>query len=216
MTDRSKFRRPEHNPILDWLAGKRPEDLAIIEHEGTRLYPDTLKRRTSSDPNELEIVEVLIRPPTSRDKAMARLDALQWALKLAREGGRKDLPPALTIQQAEAMLGATYFDELDTKCLVARCTHNPDPPHDQYLLPWILDTRHEHGSIMDLWDRISFWYDFTDVRVDELDDEQFLQVLAAIDTVRNVTPLLGFAGAARDGFVTTMARQLLSYRTPKS
>lgn len=210
------FTSPPVNPVLDWLKGKRLEDLEIVEHGGRRLYPDELKRRRKDDPTELEVVPVLIRPPTTQDKAMARLDALAWAHRLARENGRKDLPKGLTIKEAEAIFGAAYFDELDTKCIVARCVHNPEPPHDQYLLPWILDARHDHGSILDVWDRICFWHDFTDVRVQNFDADTFLEVIAALDRVGNVSPLVGFGGATRDAFVLTMARRLASSPTDKS
>ena len=203
------------SPVLDWLAGKRPEDLDILELEdGRRLYPDALKRRKKGS-DELEVVPVRIRPPSSRDKALARLDALSWARDLAAEV-RRDVPPDFTISQAEAIFGREYVDELDTKCIVARCTHDWDEPHDQYMLPRMLDEHYDHGSIYDLWDRICFWFERSDVRVDKLDREAMITVLAAIDRVRNVSPLVAIAGGARDSFIVSMASQLHNFLTDKS
>lgn len=211
------WQKPDRNPVDEWLAGKRPEDLDLVEVGGRRLYPDTLKRRSLDDPSVLEVVPVLIRAPSSEDKVLARLDALEWARNMAQGHGLAvDLPASLTIAQAEALLGQSYFDELDTKCLVARCTFSPSPPHDQYLLPQILDKRHDHASVLDLWDRITFWYDFGDVRARDLDDDAMIDILSAIDKVRNTTPLLAIAGSARDSLVVSMASQLVALRTAKS
>jgi len=208
----------ESNAIAEWFAGKRPEDLDIVEFGEQRLYPDSLKRRSTKDPDKLVEARVRIRPPTSRDKALARVDALVWAREIVAERVSRSaqLPDLFTIEQAESYLGRVYFDELDTKCIVARCTHEWEPPHDQYLLPEFLDKAHDSASIMDLWDRMNFWHSFCDVRVSNLSEEATLQVLAAIDRVRNVSPLVAIAGGARDNFIVSMAGQLLSLRTPKS
>lgn len=202
------------NAVADWFAGKDPAELEVLEYEigNQRLYPDSLKRRCRADRTKFEEVKVRIRVPTSRDKALAKLDALVWARELAGEvSGMRDLPPTFTIKDAEAYLGAFYFDELDTKCIVARCTHEWEAPHGQYMLPQMLDKHHEHASILDVWDRLLFWNEHQDVRHGELTEQQFIQVLAAIDRVRNVSPLAAIGGSARDSCIVSMAVQLRSF-----
>lgn len=193
-----------------------PEELDILELDsGQRLYPDSLKRRAKD--GSVEEVRVRIRAPASRDKALAKLDALIWARELAGETALSaSLPKALTLEQAEAYLGSVYVDELDTKCLVARCTHDWEAPHDQYMLPQYLDKQHDHASIVDLWERINFWHSYQDVRATELDEDKFLGVVTAIATRRNLSPLLVIAGSARDSCIVSMAERLQSFLTPSS
>jgi hypothetical protein len=200
----------ESNAIADWFAGKSEAELDVIEVGHRALYSDSVKKRDRKVPGKLQEVPVRLRVPNSRDKAMARLDALSWAKKLMSEAGYK-APERLTIEDAQAVLGAVYFDELDTKCLIARCTREHEPPHEQYMLYEMLDTLHEHASLMDLWDRLCFYQELEDVRVSELTEEQLLAVVAAIDGVRNLSPLVVIAGSARDSCIVTMACRLQSY-----
>jgi hypothetical protein len=193
-----------------WLSGKDPAELDILELNGRALYPESIKRRNKKHRDVIESVAVRLRVPSTIDKANARIDALAWAQKIAK------LPHRPTVPEAEATLGGAYFNELDDKCLLARCIFEHEPPHDPYLLAEFLDEVHEHASLLELWDRLSFWQSWEDVRVGELDEQKFLTIVAAIDRVRNLGPLVAIAGSARDSCVISMAVRLQSFLTPKS
>jgi len=198
--------------VLEWLGGKSPEELDVVEFEHRSLYPDTIKRRNPKDPSEILEKPIRLRVPNSRDRALARLDALQWAAELMKQQGHKP-PEALTIPNAEACFGRVYFDELDTKCLLARCILEHDAPHMQYLLPELLDKNHEHASLMELWDRLNFYVSLEQVQVQELTEERFLAIVAAIDRRRNLSPFVAIGGSARDSFIISMASRLQSFLT---
>jgi hypothetical protein len=200
----------------DWLEGKDPADLDVIELGGRRLYPDTIRRRgTKGDASKVVEVPVRLRVPSTADKALARLDALRWARELVAQQGTK-VAEQMTIAVAESLLGRTYFDELDTKCLLARCMFEADPPHDQYLLYGLLDSRHDHASLMEVWDRLNFYWDWEEPRTAEVDEGRFLAMVAAIDRVRNLSPLAGIAGSERVSFILSMASRLLPSPTGSS
>ena len=197
--------------LEEWLAGKRPEELDVIELQGRPLYLDAIKRR---DPKtrELKEVPVRVRVPNTLDKATSRLDALKWAQKIARE---KDMPPPLDLGAAERMFGSAYFDEMDSMALLARCTLDVEPPHAQFMLVELLVPNYERGSLLELWARLNLYLSWETLQVEDITEERFLKAVAAIDTVRNLSPLVGIVGAQQDSFIISMAVRLQSYLTPK-
>lgn len=200
--------------ITAFFRDKSPEELDIIEHGGQAYYSERLRRK-SPQKGQDEHVKLRVRAVGALDKARARLQALLWVHKLAVEEGYK-VPEVLTIEQAEAIYGASYFDWLDTICIIAQVAVEHDQPGEPfYAHAEYLARNYTDASLSALWDSICFYTNHEDVRADELDEEQFIATVLAIDKTRGVLPLLGLAGGCRDRFVTSMASRLASYLTPK-
>lgn len=199
----------DRDGVAEWFAGKAPEDLDIIEHEGRFAILETIHRRK---PNSTAIESTLVRVwiPNHLDKAKARVECLGWVQELCR------LPERPSWTEACEQLGEAYVDQLDTVCLLARCVRDHDAPEHQHLLYKDLDARYGRSALMDLWERLNH-HDFqADPRQHELTEDGFWAAVQAIDRVRNPSPLAAIDGAARDSLVTSMAVRLWSSRQSSS
>lgn len=197
--------------VAQWFEGKSLEDLQVLEHGGRFFYPETLKRRLVKE-GQHEEVAVRVRVPSTRDRAIARRDALQWAGELLG----KQAPKALTIDAIRDRLGAIYWEHVDNCCLLSHCIFEPDEPLRRYALPDILDAHHPPAALYDLLERLDWWAAQEDPRVGELEEEAVVEVAAAVARRGHTGPLLAIDGRARESCITTMARLLTSSRTSKS
>lgn len=194
------------NSVAEWFAGKSLADLEVIEHEGRRFYAESIKRR---DPKTGTVVEqpVLLRTPDTTTQALARQDALAWAQKLTKSKA------PLKISEAEAILGASIFEDMDTVCLLARCTFKREMPGAMYRLYEFFEEGHTKAAIYELFARLDFYMLQEDPRAHAISEEEAWQAVGAIARVRHCGPLVAIAGSARDSFITFMASRLHSYRT---
>lgn len=195
--------------IAEWFKGKTLAELDIIEHAGRQLYPDALKHKRLKDGVILE-KPVYLRTPSMGDTGLARGDCLEWVRKLRRIDGPID------VDRATAAVGATVFENMDTVCLLARCTRTREPPYPQYLVAELLDAQYPMATIYELFDRLDFYMRMEDPRVSELSEDMFFAAVENIARVRNTSPLVAIGGLERDSFITTMAVRLQSFRTLKS
>jgi len=203
----------ERGNIAEFFRGKSPQELDIIEHGGQTYYSESLRRKSPED-GQAEHVKLRVRAVGALDKAKARLRALIWVRDLAQEQGYK-VPEVLTIEQAEAIYGATYFDWLDTICIISQVAVEHEQPGEPFFPPEMLTKNYTDASLSALWDAICFYTNHEDVRADELTEDMFQATVAAIDQAKGVYPLLALSGGCRDRFVTSMASRLLSLQTPK-
>lgn len=192
-----------------WMDGKTAADLDIIEADGRAAVLATIDQRDAKT-GEVKQAPVRIWPPNHLDRAKARIDALEWVREIAQ---LKDRP---TWTEACEMLGEAYVDQLDTVCLLARCTRDHDAPQHQHLTPQALDHAYGRGALMQLWEKLGHLTQQQDPRVDDLSEEQFWALVGAIDRARNAGPLVGISGPARDSFVLGMAQRLATSRKPSS
>jgi len=207
-TDRKKP-KPKWGPsdgLKSWLEGKTADDLDVIEFADRPAYLETINRRNPSS-GVRESLKVRICAPSHLDRAKARIEALEWCTKVAKHKGAR-----LNWGEACNIFGEVYVDEMDTVCLVARCCRDEDDPQHQHMHYESLDAFYGRASIVDLWERLCLLDAWTDPRVDDVDEDDFWAVVERIDKVKNASPLVAIAGGARDGFVTSMASRLMSYR----
>jgi len=198
-----------------WFLGKTDAELDVIEHGGRAFYSEVLRRKKPAD-GQAEVAKLRIRVPNTLDKAKARVAALLWASKIAREEGLK-MSESPTIAEAEAVFGAPYFDELDTIAIIAQVAYEHDRPDEPFFRhPEMLAANYTTSSLMDLWTRIGFYQRHEDVRVGDLTRDKFIEIVVAIGEARNTTPLFALDGFLQDSFIVTMADQLASFLTPKS
>jgi len=200
--------------IAAFFRGKSAAELDIIEHGGQAFYSERLRRKSPQD-GQAEHVKLRVRAVGALDKARARLQALIWARKLAVEEGYK-VPEVLTIAEAEAIYGASYFDWLDTLCIISQVAVEHDQPAEPFFMAEMLAKNYTEASLSALWEAICFYTNHEDIRADDLDEEQFVATVLAIDRTRGVLPLLALGGGCRDRFVTSMASRLANFLTPKS
>jgi hypothetical protein len=197
--------------VARWFEGKGLDQLELVESGGRFLYPDTLKRKVMKEGQE-EAIKVLIRVPSTRDRVLARADALQWAKELCG----KSAPDKLTVDAVRAVVGPIYWEHIDNICLLSHCVMTWEEPHGRYAYPDILDAHHPSSALYDALERLDWWAGREDPRMTELDEDVVVEVAAAIARCGNTGPLLAIDGLARDSCVITMARLLSSSRTPKS
>ena len=202
--------------IQRWLDGKTPADFDAIEVEGRTYYPETIRRRNPQGEG-LQEVKVLMHTPNNIELMRARVDALDLCARLT---GRKTRP---TRDEAIAVFGAQYFDDIDTICLLSYCLHDADPlnagkdkpaAYPRYMLPEYLDRYHPRAALHDVYARLSFYQAIEDPRVHELDEDEFVQTIHAIAKARNLSPLVVIDGRAHDSYIVSMAVRLSSYLTP--
>lgn len=191
--------------IGKWLDGKTPADFSALEQEGRVLYPDVIQRRDTKKDQLLE-VPVMLRVPLTSETVRARFGALDWVQKMGK------LPQRPTKEQAEALIGADYFDDLDTTCLLEHCILDIEPMpsgvHPKYMTAHFLDKLHPRAALHDVHARLSFYQAIEDPRVHELTEAQFVQTVAAIARVRNLSPLVAIDGRAHGSFIASMAARL--------
>lgn len=203
---------PSWTPVeaaADWLRGKTADDFAIIEAEGRPTFLTDIRRRNVKT-GELESVPVRVRMPNATDRIKARFDALEWVRAL---GKLKDRP---SWEEACRQLGAEYVDQIDSVCLLARCMRDHDAPEHQHQHYSNLDGMYGRRSLLDLWERVNELEKLEDPRIDELTEDQFWTLIAAIDRTRSLGPLAGISGRARDNFVHSMAFRLSASRKDSS
>ncbi len=196
--------------IGKWLEGKTPADFNALEQDGRVLYPDAILRRDTKADRLLEVA-VLLRVPTVSETVRARISALDWVAELS---GAKTRP---TKEQAEALIGGNYFDDLDTICLLEHCIVDieplPDGTNPKYMTAKFLEKMHPKTSLHDVYARLSFYQAVEDPRIHDLTEEQFIQSVAAIARVRNVSPLVAIDGRAHGSFIVSMAERLSTLLT---
>ncbi len=188
----------EGHEVAAWFAGKTFEELGAIEHSGHLLFPDALRKR---GPKGEEVrVEVMVRVPTDLDRSLARIDALEFVRDQAKSARNIE-----TVDQARAAVGPEVFENLDTTAIVARCTFERKPPHQQFLLLPLLLASWPRSSVYDLFDRIDYLSDLIDPRMGELTEEQIWLAVGAIAKVRNISPLGAMRGPLQSSFIVRMA-----------
>jgi hypothetical protein len=195
--------------VAQWFAGKSYADLDAIEHEGRPLYPDAIKRR-SPKTGQIEEISVSVRVPNTIEKSRARLHALRWFTEQLQRG------EMLTIAEAIAHFGETYFNEIDNVAIMALAIRERKAPHGQFQSLEGLLRNYSIASLWDVWDRLNYYQDQEDPRMDELNEAEFWAAVEAIDKRRSLAPLLAMRGGARDSFIRSMAYQLASSRSRSS
>lgn len=208
--------RPPWQPTDElerWFSGKELAELDIIEHEGRALYPDSIKQR---DPKTgaIKAVPVRLRVPNTREKFQAR----KMALQLAKTWLGELAPEPLTVGGIQKAAGPNYWEHVDNVCLLSLCTFEATEPYARYALPEVLDGLHQPAALYELFDRLDWWAEQEDPRINEskLTPEAVVAVAAAIARRGHTGPLLAIDGRARVSCVITMAELLTSSRTPKS
>lgn len=202
--------------VADWFNGKSAAELDAIEFQGRRLYADAIRRKDART-GEVRERKVRLRVPSAADKAVAAIDAIQWVRRMATER-RVKVPDLLTKEQAEGLVGAARFDDLDTLCILTRSIFEHDAPHDPlYLDAAQLERDHDPSSLEELWQKLDELRKLEDPReLGELDEQKFWAVVATIAMRRNCSPLAVIDGSTLDSFIISMAVRLQSYRMPRS
>jgi hypothetical protein len=199
--------------VEQWLSGKSPAEFAAIEQDGRAMYPESLLRRNPKSGN-LDEVKVMLRVPTTIEQMRSRMNALDWLHRLAKLDKRP------TKEEAEAIWGAEYFDNLDTVFLLELCILDVAPmgdgTHPQYMTAEFLDKMHPRSALHAIFERLNFYQAIEDPRVHTLTEDQFAQTVAAIARHRNLSPLVVIDGRAHGSFVVSMADRLSSLLTPAS
>lgn len=199
--------------VAKWLEGKTLAELDAVELAGRALYPETLKRYNTAKRGAVEEIAIMLRVPTTLEQARSRVAALEQVQKICRLDKRP------TMAEAEAILGSTYFDNLDTVQLLSLCILDAEPldgVHPRYMFADDLDRCHPRGSLLEVFERLNHYSSLEDPRIGEVTEDQFNQVVAAIARIGNLSPLLVIDGSARDNFMITMARRLVIFQTPQS
>lgn len=192
-----------------WMDDKTAADLDIIEADGREAVLATIDQRNAKT-GEIKRTSVRIWAPSHLDRAKARVDALEWIKDIY------DLATRPTWVEACGLFGEVYVDQLDTICLLARCTRDHDAPQHQHLGPQALDHTYGTGALMTLWEKLGHLVEQQDPRVDELSEVQFWALVGSIDKARNVGPLVVISGRARDNFVLGLVQRLAISHKPNS
>ncbi len=234
MTTTPTIQIPQQPPddVLDWLRGKTPEELHAIEaHEpcatcrggggpcedcrGTgkasaprRFFPEALRYRNAAG----KIVEerVLLVIPLEDDLADATREAVAHvAAKYPKEVVK-------TPAHARELIGEVRFELLDIFALVSLCVRNVAPPHIRaYKLHTLLRT-FDPSTLNDVFGRIDMLRRLWDVRVSQINENQFWGLCAELARVRNASPFVALDPGLHGPSISRLAVELHAYRTCSS
>jgi hypothetical protein len=190
---------------LAWISGKTLEELDAIEHGGALLFRDAF--RTKNKRGEEVLTPVLVSPPTRRDRAEARIDAIRYVADLCKSKAIRTVP------EAQTAIGAEVFEDIDTISIIARCCYEPKEPSQRaYMLDILIDS-FPSATLADMWERINHYAHLVDPRVPEpLSHDEFWAYAKAIAKAGNVGPLVVMREDTQRGFVISMARRLIEFR----
>lgn len=188
--------------VEEWLAGKSPEELDALEHQGRLFYPDTIKLR-GEKPGTWRDHPVYLRVPDPRERALAIVEAIAWVRDQTRDRDVK------TVEQARARLGQTSWDEVESYHFMSYAIYERTPPTPtRWRLGDGLMVEVPRGALADLVARVQFLVDLEDPRLGELDGEGLIRVVTAIGEKRNLSPLVALDGASTVQVIMFMAEEL--------
>lgn len=178
--------------LVEAILSKSWDELAALEFQGALLFPAELVRRKVQG---WDRIPVMLKVPREPDLRKARLRAREWA---KREG-------------IDVELDASYFDNMDTMCVLSECIRNVSPPHEPWEpFPEKLESLYDRPSLDALWAQIEQLRKVIDPRPDDVSEEQLLAIISAIARARNLVPLVAFGGALQSSLVVSMAVRLVS------
>lgn len=191
----------------EWLAHKSASDLETIEFEGRLMYPDTLKRRGRKD----AVIEepVLFCPANTAELTAATREARNL---IAKDEKR----PTLTVEEAKALVGPTRWEEIENVHVLSKVLRYVEPPHKPRWGAEFLATAFPRAALTEAWDRLEFYTQRDELRLDGLSEEDFVVMVNAIARVKHTGPLVVIDGSARESFVSSMAVRLQSFLTSSS
>lgn len=202
--------------IATWFQGVDPAQLQIVhDMNGRPLYPDTLKRK--SPVRGEEAVPVLVRTPNTMERLQSRRDAIQWVERAASWPAKERGP--MTLDQAKDALGVVYFEHVDNLCLLSLCLFERtlvEGKPQRLGFAEYLDGHFPTTALYDMLERLDWWSNQEDPRVQEVTPEVVADIAQAISRKKNTSPLLAIAGPARESLLLSMAQQLAASRTPRS
>ena len=200
---------PSSQASTTWLEGKTLEELHAIEAGGRTLFPDAFRQLDSKGVEKL--TPVLVTPPTQMLRAQARLDAVALVREMNKGAA------CATVADAQALVGADVFEDLDTCAIVARCCYEPGSPDTPAYLLRILLQSFPPTTIIDMLDRITFYASLLDPRRPApLTDAEVVAVAKAVKRAGNLTPLLAIAVEQQRDFMLSAVCLLADSRTPPS
>lgn len=222
--------------VFAWLKGKTPAELNAIEaHEPCAcragpfgkpvadcpdcggsgkagiprlFFPEALRYRNKAGTIVEERVMFVI--PREDDLSLATREAVEHVQRQYPK--RKVETPA----QARELIGEIRFELLDTFALVSLCVRHRDPPHGRAYKLHVFLATFDPTTINDAFGRIEMLRRLWDVRVSELDEEQFWALAAEIARVKNTSPFAVLAPGLHEPFITRLACELHVSRTGKS
>lgn len=223
--------------MLEWLRGKTVADLKAIEaHEvcssclGTKrtpsgpcvdcegtgresaprnFFPESLRYRGPRG----DVIEepVLLVIPREDDLANATKEAVAHVARMYPDSKVK------TPAQATELVGDIRFTLFEGFAQLAICVRNVQAPHIRaYISLHHMLRRFDPSTLNDAYARLDMIRKLWDVRVRQLDEEQFWAVASEVARVKNTSPLVVLDPALHEPFVTRLAAEAMRSRTGKS
>lgn len=169
------------------------DDLEVVEHADSLLFPDVLVRRTSS--GEWEETPVMLRPARERDLRQARVEARALAKK----------------ERIDEKDDRDLFVSLECMCVLARCIRNSTAPYE----PWepdpiSLERRYDRACLQHMWTKLDKLSDVLNPAPNQLSSGEIVALIVAIAKARHLGPLVVYGPGAQTSFVVSMADLLLN------
>jgi hypothetical protein len=200
------------NSVEAWFGGKSPEDLAFVEAGGRTYYPDTIKRRRASKPDDLDETPVFFRVPSAIETARARVVAMRLVAKVV------GVEKFATLREAQDAIGPALFDDFENAAILSESLFVKDSqtsdPRQWMLLESMLEIV-PRASISEAWEKLNFYLEAEDPRVAALDVDTMI-ALATTIAAKGASPLAAMAGPVRNACVRFMAARLVSCPTCSS
>lgn len=207
----SKQQDPPVDPV-SWIDGRSLDELEFSVVGGQILARDEIRYRALK--GQMKKEPVLIRAPLMPDLVSAKIDAIRFVAKQASN------PEITTMDAAVAVVGRSYFEQLDNYGIVARCTHEHESCGDemppQYKLFELLLADHPPMVIDDLLEHMALLKKFSNPRLIKLSEADFWRACGAIATKGNISPLGDMSEDTWHAFIVETCARLWLHRTPSS
>lgn len=198
-----------HLHVLEQLLGRDWSQLQVLEEAGSLMFRETLYRRGLDGGFKEE--PVYVRVPRLPDRRRARVAARKWALEEGLDLDRD----------------AELVDDMETLWIMTLCIHNADGAedprpgvgtfHEQWVgTPQELEKRYDMGSLMQLWAKMDALGQVVDPRINTIEKEEMLALIAGIAKSRTIDPLHVYGPGAQKDCIVFMAEALLSSLESKS
>jgi hypothetical protein len=177
------------DPAWEKLAGKRWGELEVLEHQGRLFFEHAIRRRLKD--GKTESVKIRLRVLRKPERREALLEAERWAAEIGIDPAKEHHKPLV--------------DEMDQLCILARAIREHAPPHDQLAFAKDLERQYDDRSLQELWAKYQLCEDQTDPRDENLGEEEFWSVIAALVKARSLAPLAECASRAQNNCIVRMA-----------
>lgn len=190
----------DSDALVKAIMAKDWSSLEAIEANGELLFKETIARKRSD--GTWEHIPVLLKVLRENERRKCRVVARSWAEE----------------ENIDPTIDESYFENMDAIVQLSKALIDPNDPNFGPYEPFYkeLEKRFDHPVLTAMWAKMDAYSKVIDPRPQDLEESEFIAMVASIAESRSIVPLVAFGGALQDKFVITMAERLAKLQISKS